>query len=163
MITIEVASSTLHDLREAIVLLERARTKLLNRSNVHEEARDYMAKRWDENFQGEGSIYSSWSQLEPSWTVIERGSAHPILVRDASLWAHFAEQNEDATITTDTTEWSFQNEEGAWTVSHHEGYPNPIRGRRRIPARVLWDFNNEDEQHIEELFSVWLDSVFIGV
>lgn len=159
MIKISIPSIVFNQLSEVSRRGRNAKRRLMNRSTPLNEAKDYMVQRWDVNFDGHGSIYGAWPELNEEWTVAERGSSAPILVRTGSLWTHFMEQNEDGVVDPTSIVWEFNNADPAFTVSHNDGYPNPIAGHNPIPPRKLWDFNSEDEAHIQNIFEVWCSQV----
>lgn len=154
MITLRVSQSTINQIGEVARKARVARGRLTNRQEPLNRAKDYMVQRWDVNFSSQGGIYGGWPALS-DWAAASQPRG-PILVRTGALWAHFAEENEAGQVDSSSVNWIMSNMDGAWTVSHHDGYPNPIQGLAPIPSRILWDFNGEDEDEIAQYFEEWL-------
>ena len=117
MIKFSIPSVVFNELSEVARRARVARGRFLRRNEPLERAKDYMVQRWDVNFSGQGSIYGDWPSLNESWTVAERGSSSPILVRTGGLWTHFTSQNEDGTVDGQNVIWQFSNGDGAFTVT----------------------------------------------
>ena len=163
MIRLQIAGTTFNEIGEWQRKLRIARRRLNDRREPHEEAKEYLIERWEENFQGQGSLYGDWEGLS-EWSISERGSSNPILVRSGALWVSFRSQNEDGLVTNNLTQWEFQNDHGfAYPLSHHTGYDNPLPNRKPIPSRTLWDIKGEEEERIGEIFEEWLEDAFANI
>jgi hypothetical protein len=119
-------------------------------------------RRWRENFQGEGDEYKGWKQLS-SWATDERGSAHPILQREGALKYVLFDQMENARLNKASITWTMRDVDGAFPASHQTGYKNPIKGRKRIPARIMWEFDGRDEGHAEAVITFWFAEQLEGL
>lgn len=153
-----------------------------DRRIVLQQVKHYLAQRWLENFADEGAIYGKWKGLaEATADTREQqgyGRYEPILVRTETLAVEFSEQGEDeARLNAASVRWNFHDTADAFPVSHHLGFPNPMASRttsssrkrstsrqrggpRDIPARKLWDINDEDEARISVMLEDWFEMIF---
>jgi phage gpG-like protein len=134
-----------------------------NRKDVMQEIKQEQIDRWAENFQSFGAEYEPWRETSKSYReqrVREGYASSPTLYRSGRTFAHFLQQNEAGQATNSAVNWSFTNRiagrNGAYTVSHHSGYQ---LGKSTVPARVLWDLDEEDEDRVEADLEQWLDQL----
>jgi phage gpG-like protein len=167
MFSVKVSSQTLRDFERLSKDTKAATVALNDNSRVMQQVKQYMVDRWATNFSSEGQIYGKWKGLA-GWTLQDRAKkgygSSPILVRTGALFSHFIRENEAGEVSNDAVYWQMKNkgsrgQPGGWTVRHHEGYDNPLPNRGRIPARVLWDINDEDEERIEEITEDYVDII----
>lgn len=151
MIKLIYSAKTFQSLGRLVKKLQRTQHALERRSKAHKAIMQRQITRWDKNFGAEGAEYGSqWAALSEDWTVEERGSSSPILVRSGDLHRSFVGQNAAGVVTDDAVKWSFHNAYPPYPLSHHTGYPNPISNRADIPARPLWQLDNKDEEAARE-------------
>ena len=159
--------------------LFRAWTSLHDQSRPLEKIKKYQIERWEANFNGEGSIYEQWPAIAGHTVDAETGEESlgwtgrdrvemgldpdtPILHRTGGTFVSFMQQNKDGTVSQSAVEWNFRNtgggeRGGAYPVSHHYGYSTALG--TVVPARVLWDINDPDEEEHEEIVERYVDEV----
>jgi phage gpG-like protein len=163
MLKVTVAPTSLR----AVDNLEKAtrtlKERMRDRSEPLRKVKQKQITRWARNFDSEGRIYGKWPALSPTWTIPDRldagHGAGPILVREGALRTHFVNSNEAGQVNNQAIHWDHRNQPGAYIVSHHTGFPNPIPNRRPIPARPLWDLDPEDEESARKIMEDWIDRI----
>ena len=120
------------------------------------------------NFTTQGSIYGQWEPLRES-TIARRipGSGVTPLVETGGLIAHFTNMNEQGQVTNEAVTWNFQNRGGfsggaQHIMEQHFGInPNKGLGGKLgpVPARVLWDLNDDDREAAEDIMFDWVNRV----
>ena len=156
MISIQISPASIVQITEAIAKLVAFKADAEDRSRPHEEIKQWMVTRWQDNFASKGGIYGGWAANSADWPP-----SGDTLLNTGGTLASFTRQNEAGVVTTDATTWTFRNEGGGirggpYPVSHHTGYPNPISDRRAIPARILWDVNGTDEAKSRQIMEDYL-------
>lgn len=153
------------DLKKFAKNIDRMEHKLEDRTNPIQKIKKRQVKRWAANFSRQGAIYDKWDPLHAS-TIRRRirGSGTTPLVETGGLFSHFVEMNEAGEITNDSVTWNFYNRSGFSggaqnILGQHFGI-NPNKGlgggMEPVPARVLWDFNQEDREAAEDIMSDWV-------
>lgn len=102
----------------------------------------------EEQFATEGARSgNAWEQLARD-TIFRRGSAHPILVRDADLLIQTTDES-NFTATDDTIELSLPEREDEIGFYHQHGTV-------RMPARPIYDLTPADEDEIHDMIEDFL-------
>jgi phage gpG-like protein len=163
MLKIELGKKVIQEANRLLKEVTTIKDRLHDRSEPLRKVKRKQVTRWARNFDSEGRIYGAWPALSPTWTIparLEAGhGAGPILVREGALRTHFVNSNEKGEVDNQAIHWDFRNQAGAYIVSHHTGYPNPIPNRRPIPARPLWDLDPEDEDSARKVMDEWVDRI----
>jgi phage gpG-like protein len=162
MINITVTTGTIYALSAASNRVKKAIRDVDDRRQLLQEIKEGQAERWLDDFLAGGN--PTWEPTSRSYRQRRRQegfSETPTLIRTGRTLAHFASQNQDAAIGAASVRWDFQNAEGAYTVSHNEGYQ---LGPATVPSRRLWEFHPRDQDiiasQIEEWFAKKLGDLF---
>lgn len=158
---------TAHGLKETRQKLIRAKRDLERRQPAHQKIKKRQVKRWRQQYQSEGAEYGGWAALALS-TLEERArfgyGAGPILRRSGGTYRSAVNQAQAGNVTDQSTQWIFRNQGGGmrggpYPLSHHTGYPNPMSGRRPIPARPVWPIDGKDEAEAAKIMEQYVDEV----
>lgn len=159
MISITVDTSEITD---AIRRIGRFISALQHREDLNQMLKEEQNERWARNFQSRGGEYEDWaetSDFQQQRRVQEGYSPTPTLEMTGRTLQHFLSQNDEASITNSAVNWNFTNRiagrDGQYTVSHHTGYR---LGNSQVPARLLWDLDEEDEDRGEQDVELWLEA-----
>lgn len=136
---------------------------LEDRREPLQEVKERQIARWNRNYTSQGGEYQAWAPNAAA-TIRDRASRGyatfpPLQVTGRTL-AHFRSQNEEGNVSASAIDWNFNNQPGgdrwASTVSHHTGY---TLGRSRVPARMLWDLDRQDEDALQQTFEAFLSKI----
>lgn len=131
--------------------------QMKNRSEIMRKIKRDQVSRWSANFLSEGAEYGKHWEPTSENTV---GYSGRTLYQTGGTYRFFMSLNEDGQVDNNSIEWGFYNamngRGGQYPVSHHTGYN---LGSSRVPARMLWDLDNQDEDRIEEDLSRWVMQV----
>lgn len=143
--------------------LTRFEADLENREEPLEEVKERQIARWNRNYMSQGGEYRSWPGNAPSTirSRQERGyQGWPPLIVEGRMITHFRDQNEEGNVSSSAIDWNMENRPDGdrWlsTVSHHTGYR---LGKSRIPSRMLWDLDRQDEDALQNTFEVYLGKI----
>ena len=136
---------------------------LERREDPLNEVKERQIQRWARNYASQGGEYQAWAPNAAA-TIrdrVSRGYAPaPTLLVTGRTLAHFQTLNEEGQVSASAIDWNFTNQPGgdrwASTVSHHTGY---TLGRSRVPARMLWDLDRQDEDALQQTFEVYLSRI----
>lgn len=164
MFKITIPQSTWNAINRLYLKTILFQAALLNRSVPLRKIKEYMVGEWKTNFDDEGGMYGEWEELEPDWTVLDRikegyDGEHPILERAGTMRGTFLGQAGAGTIDTQTLQWNFFSEPGAWVLTHHFGMPNPLPNRDPIPSRPLFGINPDQEETMVDITEEWVDRI----
>ena len=161
-------------IRQSARRLGRTIEKLEDRSDIMEKMKKRQVRRWETNFNTQGSIYGRWAPLS-QFTISRRTIARGITpLRDRNtLYPHFTAMNEAGEVSNDAVNWNFRNKgrDGSFggaqnILTQHFGLrdnrgrplgPNVPMGP--VPARTLWDFNEKDEDAGEKMLDQWVTRI----
>lgn len=140
---------------------------LRNRKELMDKLKETQVERWQANFESRGGEYEEWQETSPEYQAVrvaEGFSPTPTLERSGRLLTHFTSQNEAGKTNNSAVRWEFFNRvagrRGAYTVSHHTGYQLGKGARKHpVPARVLWDLDNQDEDRGATEIENWIDEL----
>lgn len=138
-------------------------TDLDRRQQPLQEVKERQIERWNRNYMSQGGEYQSWAPNAAA-TVRDRArrgyATFPPLIVTGRTLSHFQTQNEEGDVSASAIEWNFTNQPGgdrwASTVSHHTGY---TLGKSRVPARMLWDLDRQDEDALKQAFEEYLTEI----
>lgn len=156
MITLQANVTGLRELRRKLVL---TRAALRNRQKPHREIKEQQVLRWQRNYTSVGGEYGGWASGPGAFS----GNVHTLWA-SGGTFASAMRQAWAGQVTSEQTHWDFVNtgggvRGGAYPVSHHTGYPNPILGLAPIPAREIWPLDGQDEQRAEQIMDKYVDEV----
>jgi phage gpG-like protein len=159
------------------------RSELEDRRNLLKEVNDYLEVEWLNNFADKGARYEKWKPLAKATQEDRRSKGYnptDTLIRDSDLNAAFAEQSSSGRINAASVRWKFSDTGESFPVSHHLGFENPNKGRGRykskakgrkgrlksssasaIPARMLWDIDDQNENEIASMVEDFLTRLAI--
>lgn len=128
--------------------------QLRNRSEILRKVKSDQVRRWSANFLSEGAEYGKHWEPTSEHTV---GYSGRTLYQTGGTYRYFMSLNNAGQVDNDDIEWEFYNamngRGGQYPVSHHEGYS---LGSSRVPSRMLWDLDPEDEDRIEQGIGRWV-------
>ena len=135
--------------------LRTIKQQLEDRREVMEQSKHYLIGRWSSNFASAGGIYGAWAG-NSSWK--EGGGA--MEGDTGELADYFNSANRSGVVTRDRVSWRFANSGNQYSVTHSTSgiSPNPLKGHKPVPRRVLWDMNGADQQKITRMVEMWIDS-----
>ena len=148
--------------------MERGLAKLEDRSDVMTKIKKRQIKRWENNFNTQGSIYTKWKDLAPS-TRENRGRSAVVLNETGGLFQHFVDINSKGEVGNDSVSWNIFNKRHGMggskgTLVHQFGFGPKGGFRSHVPARPLWQFDQRDEdagaKMIEDYVERILDQYF---
>jgi len=159
MISISVDTSQITD---AIRRVGKFISALQHRQDLNQMLKEEQNERWARNFESQGGEYEDWQDTSMSYQqqrTREGFAPTPTLFRSGRTFLHFIVQNEAAGVSNNAVNWNFSNRiagrNGAYTVSHHTGY---TLGGSTVPARLLWDLDEEDEDRGAADVEMWVDA-----
>lgn len=166
MIKIEIDAATKRQINSLVTAAEGFEAKMKDRSEVLKKIKRRQITRWARNFSSEGAIYGEWPALSPIWTIPERVvlgyGIGPKLVREGSLMSWVLAENEKPKETNQTLQWNFSwsgSRDGSLAVLHHQGYRNAAARSGRVPARKIWDLDNDDRKAMETIVEEYVDRI----
>lgn len=165
MFTFEVSPSTFKDIRAVQRSARSAKTALSDRRIPLEKIKRKQLRRWDENFNNQGTLYGKWAALEPTTLTDRRNRGYgdgPILVRSGALSNWVTTRNRAGTVAAQSLRWSFTGRSGgaggASAPFHSSGFYNVAAGRYVAP-RVIWDLNQEDQDNAQRELDKYVDTI----
>lgn len=127
--------------------------QLMDRRQVMQQAKNYMVNRWNTNFAGNGAIYGPWAG-NSTWKE-GSGTMHG---NTGALAGYFYGANSAGRVSSDSVSWRFENSGDQFSVTHSTSgiSPNPLKGHKSIPQRILWNMNGTDQQKITSMVETWI-------
>lgn len=154
MIRIRVNPASLREIGRLARRFENAEELLRDRRELLRTIRQEQAEQWAEDFMSQGNgEWEETSLFQQVRRLREGYSATPTLFRSGATFSWFNQQNLSGRVNAASITWNFQNREGAYTVSHHTGYP---LGGSWVPSRELWSLEAEDEDRISTQIDEWV-------
>lgn len=133
--------------------LQRLNDQLHDRTEPMNELKTYAVLRWRENFESQGGVYGRWPALSPrSWRRGDNHNGTPLMLT-GQLFFNVMSQSNRGKVTPTKVTWAFRNGPPSYPLSHQFGW-NPYFEQ---PPRVIWKFNEEDEQHAKNVMEAWVD------
>lgn len=135
--------------------LRTIQKQLEDRRELMQQSKAYMINRWNANFAGNGSIYGGWA-ANSEW---KEGDG-PMHGNTGALASYFQSANSAGIVTRDRVSWRFANDGSQFSATHSTSgiSPNPLKGHKAVPRRVLWDMNGADQQKIVRMVEQWIGS-----
>jgi phage gpG-like protein len=129
--------------------MDRGMKKLNEREDLMTKLKSRQIKRWEANFNTQGSLYTRWEKLAPS-TLRNRGRSAQTLYDTGGLYKHFVNINEKGEIGNDSVTWNVFNKRhgvgGSQGATVHQFGFGPRGGfMSSVPARPMWQFDQKDE------------------
>jgi phage gpG-like protein len=158
MITFKIKEN----LKPVIDAVQKARVALDERQPLMQRIKDRQIRRWATNFNSQGALYGAWPALSP-FTLARRareGSGSKMLVRTGRLVSWVTANNRAGVVDNQSVHWNFRfsGKDGSYAVFHNDGYYSVLY-KAPVPARLIWDLNEQDENEIAELTEDYVDAV----
>lgn len=154
MITMRVNPASLREIGRLARRFENADQLLKDRRELLRTIRHEQSNEWAEDFMSQGNgEWEETSIFQQHRRVLQGYEPTPTLLRSGATFHWFNQQNRAGRVNAASITWNFMNREGAYTVSHHTGYP---LGGSYVPSRELWSLEGEDEDRIATQIEEWV-------
>jgi hypothetical protein len=144
LISFRVNPASLRQIGRFARRIENGADLLEDRRELLKGVKQEMVQRWRDDFMSEGrGEWAPTSLFQQVRRVREGYSPTPTLFRSGATFNWFDASNRRGRVNAASITWNFANKEGAYIVSHHEGYE---LGGNEVPSRDLWHLEEYEEE-----------------